>query len=158
MNYYNDQPHRPVGGRTVTPDEENTVRYTDDKREAFDISIDVSDLMDQPPWHGVYRIEDIQIEGTIVEDFEYEVVNGHRDPASDYSTYSYEDVVVTFWARDGQLKVLEAEIGDMSEGDASFGRFLGQAEASTEDGAAQPFYQFLVGNSELSGYFPQEIS
>ena len=99
--------YQPPNQRNILPDEENDMTMYDRHEETFEVEIVVSDLTGQPPWFGARQIDGIQIEGRIIEDVEYDVVGGHRDPASVYGTYSYEDVTVTFWANDGALKVLE---------------------------------------------------
>jgi hypothetical protein len=147
--YYHDQPRRPL------PDEENDMTYYDERRESFEEQINVSDLTAQPPWWGGRAITDINLSGTIVEEYEYDVVDGHRDPASVYGTYSYEDVRIELWSDDNL--VLAFELDDLSESDTTWGRLVTEDEAASAAPASQPFYQWLVDNREIAGYFPEEI-
>ncbi len=151
MTAYHSQPPRP----SWRDDEENTVHYTDERRETFEEIVSVPDLSDQPPFWGMNAITSVVLEGEIIDEFEYDVVNGHRDPASVTGTYRYEDVVVNFWHNN--TLVLSYDLDDLTESDVTWGRLIGAEDVDRADPASQPFLNWLVDNRELAGYLPLEI-
>ncbi len=151
MSTYHSQPPRP----SWRDDEENTVHYTDERRESFEEIVSVPDLADQPPFWGMNAITSVVLEGEIIDEFEYDVVNGHRDPASVTGAYRYEDVVVNFWHNN--TLVLSYELDDLTESDVTWGRLIADVEVERADPAYQPFLNWLAGNRELAGFLPMEI-
>lgn len=146
---------QPPNQRNILPDEENTVHYIDDRREEFEIDVPVSDLMDQPPYWGMNAITSVVLAGTMLDEFEYDVVDGHRDPATIEGTYSYEEVTVEFWS--GDNLVLRQELDDLTENDVTWGRLFSDEEVERAAPASRPFLNWLVSNRELAGQLPLEI-
>ena len=144
-----------IDPKPTIKDEDDTVRYQDENRETFEVIIEVSELDNQPPWWGSRPITDIIIEGTVVQGFEYSVINGHRVPDEDaYWPLEYEDVVIRLMADDTHVYTFDA--GDLGESDITWGRYheaIGNVPA-----AAQNYLTWLTDNREIGGYFPEEVS
>ena len=140
----------------IRPDRDDTVIYTEDHTEYFDIDVDPSDLTTQPPWHGVHRITNITIQGDMNWNTRYEVVSGHRDPSTQYDDdVEFTNVQLDLFAHDGGCLVASIDLGDFSDGDAIWGRL---ADGLDLPAAYQPFVEWLRDNREIGAIISEAFT